>query len=135
MMTEESKTASAIRDQVTHAVDVTRDSMKDAVQRSQQGIAANPLSVLLGGLAVGIVAGSLIPASKREKKVLGPVGKRVNETAAAAAMAARDAGKEQLGLITPDKDSAKAKVGSMLETVFAAAKEAGMEAAKTKPDA
>ena len=132
-MTEDSTITATLRDQVSSAVDKTRDGAKEAVRISQQGIEANPLTVLLGGLAVGIVAGALIPASQREKKALGPMGKRVNATAMAAAAAARDAGKEQLGLLTPDAGTAKTMAGNFIETVLGAAKQAGAAAAKADP--
>ena len=34
-------------------LDTTRDSARDAVRRTAEGIEANPLSVLVGGVALG----------------------------------------------------------------------------------
>ena len=82
-----------------------------------------------GKRAVGLLAGSLIPRTEREKEVLGPLGKRLAEGATAAFIAARDAGKEELESLAPDKDQAKSKASSALSHVVDAATKAGKSAA------
>ena len=75
------------------ALETTRETAREAVRRTAEGIEANPLAVLVGGVALGVLAGAVIPRTEQEGKLLGPVGKRLNETATGAAQAARDAGK------------------------------------------
>ncbi|MBW4329330.1 hypothetical protein KY084_00360 [Stakelama sp. CBK3Z-3] len=89
----------------------------------------NPLSVLVGGVAVGLLAGSLIPRTEREKDVLGPLGQRLAEGASAAFVAARDAGKEELESLAPDKNQAKSKASNAFSHVVNAATKAGKSAA------
>lgn len=125
-MTDKSKvrsTADSVKGKVTTAIDTTKSETGKRVED-------NPLAVLVGGLAVGLAAGALLPKTQREKEVLGPLGKRITQTAGAAAAAAREVGRQELSALTPDKASAKARAGSIVEHVILAAKEAGREAAK-----
>ncbi|GGO90266.1 DUF883 family protein [Stakelama pacifica] len=129
-----------VRDRASHAADRAREGAnkayadskeraKSAAHRAEDGLEGNPLSVLVGGVAVGLLAGSLIPRTEREKEVLGPLGKRLAEGATAAFIAARDAGKEELESLAPDKDQAKSKASSALSHVVDAATKAGKSAA------
>ena len=106
-----------------------RDNARDAAQRTSQSIESNPLSVLVGGVALGVLAGAFLPKTKRETDLLRPVGKRITDTATAAARAARDAGKSELdslGLKSAAKDQAR----SILDGVFKAVSSAGGAAAQ-----
>ncbi|MEP7008357.1 MAG: hypothetical protein ABI810_20425, partial [Sphingomonas bacterium] len=71
------------------ALDTTRDTARHAARRTAEGIEANPLAVLVGGVAIGVLAGTLVPRTEQEGKLLGPIGKRINDTASGAAQAAR----------------------------------------------
>ncbi len=117
------------RDSTLHAYDATRQGAKQAATRAADGIESNPLAVLAGGLALGAIAGALLPKSEQEARVLGPLGKRLSETATAAAIAAREAGKQQLTSVIPDKDAAKEGIRTAVSEVVQAAKDGGKSAA------
>ena len=124
-----SQAAGHARESASKAYADGKQRAKDATHRAEEGLEGNPLSVLLGGVAVGLLAGSLIPRTDREKEVLGPIGKRLAEGATAAFLAARDAGKEELEALTPDKDQAKSKASNAFSHVVDAATKAGKSAA------
>ncbi|MBR0551499.1 hypothetical protein [Stakelama marina] len=134
---------SGIRAKARSAIDKTQESAsetyssarkrtRDAAHRAGEGVEANPLAVLIGGAAVGMLAGALIPSSEREKEALRPVGKRVAEGAKAAALAARDAGKEEFESLAPDRETAKNKASGILGHIAKAAVDAGKSAATEK---
>ncbi|HEY0621880.1 hypothetical protein [Sphingomonas sp.] len=100
-------------------------------QRASDGIEKNPLALVAGGVALGVVIGALLPRPAREKELLAPVGKRIAEGASAAAAAARDAGKAEIDALLPQRDAAKDQLGKIIGTAFTAAK----DAARSKTDA
>ena len=96
-----------------------------------EGTEKNPLALVAGGVALGVVIGALIPRLQKEKDLLAPVGKRIAEGATAAAAAAREAGKAEIDAILPQRDAAKEQIGKIIGSAFTAAK----DAASTKADA
>jgi ElaB/YqjD/DUF883 family membrane-anchored ribosome-binding protein len=118
-----SHAAHSTRDSAVHAIDATRTAASDAAHKAADGIDANPLSALVGGLAIGVAVGALLPRTKREAEILGPVGRRLTDSATAAARAARDAGKQELGALLPGSRDAKDKASSLLGTVVQAARD------------
>jgi hypothetical protein len=110
-----------------------KDSAADAARRASEGIEANPLAVVAGGLAVGAIAGALLPRSAKEKELLAPVGKRLGDTARQAFAAAREAGTQELdgAGLTPSaaRDRGKELLGG-LGKAFASAGAAAAQAAK-----
>jgi hypothetical protein len=125
----EATALTTLRDSASHAYESTRETAATAAARAGEGIEANPLAVLAGGVALGAVLGALLPKTESEQKVLGPLGKRLSETAVAAAAAAREAGKEQLSNAIPDKDAAKESLRKAFGNVVEAAKDGGKSAA------
>lgn len=119
----------APKSSVAKALDATRDNARETVRRTAEGIEANPLSVLVGGVALGVLAGALIPRSEQESKLLGPVGKRLTDTATGAAQAARDAGRAELDSLGLNKDAARDQIGKILDGVIKALSSAGAAAA------
>lgn len=123
--------ASTARSRVSDAYGTARERASSAYSTTRQsasdGLDTAPLAALAGGLALGVIAGALLPRTRREAELLGPVGRRVNETAREAFYAAREAGKEQIGL---NKDAAKSQVQSLLDKATTAAKTAGEAAAQ-----
>src|SRR5215212_4553683 len=74
-------------------------------RKAAGGIEEAPLLALAGGLAAGAVLAALIPASRKERELLGPVARRAKDKASDAVGAAKDAGRarlDELGL-TPNK--------------------------------
>lgn len=94
-----------------------------------EGIEKNPLALVAGGVALGVVIGALIPRLQKEKELLAPVGKRIAEGATAAAAAAREAGKAEIDAILPQREAAKEQIGKIIGSAFTAAK--GAASAKT----
>lgn len=111
------------------AIETTRDTAREAVRRTAQGIEANPLAILVGGVAIGVLAGTVIPRTEQEGKLLGPIGKRINDTAAGAAQAAKDAGKAELDSLGLNRNAARDQVGKLLDGVVRALSSAGSAAA------
>lgn len=108
-----------------HAVDATRRGARTAARKTASTVDNAPLAVLIGGLAVGALAGGLLPRTRREAEVLGPVGRKVTGTATAAARAARTAGKDQLNAVGINTDNARSQLSTLVEGVFKALTEAG----------
>jgi hypothetical protein len=111
------------------ALDTGKGAAREAVRRTAEGIEANPLAVLVGGVAIGVLAGTLVPRTEQEGKLLGPIGKRINDTASGAAQAARDAGKAELDSLGLNKEAARDQVGKLLDGVAKAISTAGAAAA------
>ena len=99
------------------------------LKRAGDAFEANPLAVLAGGAAIGLIAGITLPRTERETKVLGPIGKRMTAAATAAAAAARDTGLAELDAHGISGKAAKAQVSRLLEGVVEAAGSAGQAAA------
>jgi len=118
------------RETATGALKSARETAADAARRTADGIEGNPLSVLVGGIAVGVLAGTLLPRTERETDLLGPMGKKITEGAAAAARAARDAGKAELMEAGISSEAARAQLDKLIHSVMDAIKSAGDAAAK-----
>ena len=105
-----------------------RDTVSDRARDVVKGMESNPIGVLVGGLAVGLVAGAMIPRSAREKTLLEPVGKTLAAGAVAAIGAAKDTGKNEISSALKGKDAAKASLKTVLDSVVTAAKDAASNA-------
>lgn len=123
----------------SEAVEASRERAEDAARRTADAIETNPVSVLVGGLALGAIVAAVLPRSQREKELLAPIGKRVNATAVAALAAAKDAGRAELDNLGLSRDAARTQAKSLLDGVMKAAStagtaaaEAGREAARTR---
>lgn len=110
----------------------SRDAANDVGDRLHDGIEANPLAVLAGGLAVGLAAGALLPKTQIEGRYLGPIGARLNESARAAAIAARDAGTAELTAVGLSKVGANEQLGRVVEGLGKALSSAGDAARNTR---
>lgn len=107
------------------------DAASDAARRTAQGLESNPLGLVVGGLAVGVIAGALLPRSAKEKELLAPVGKRLGDTARAAIGTALEQGKSELENRGFTKDAAQEQVKNLLSGVSNAISAAGNVAAKS----
>jgi len=121
---------STSRDKAGEAVEAARAQASLAARRAADGIQDNPIAALVGGLALGAVAGALLPASRREAELLGPLGSRVGEAGKAAAQAAREAGQQRLADLGISRESAREQVSKIFDGAVKAAGEAGSAAAK-----
>ena len=116
------------RETASHAMEATCESARTAAEKAEETIEAHPIAALAGGLAIGAALGALLPRTDAEAKHLGPIGKRLSAGATAAALAARDQGKQELASLLPDKDNAKEKAMGLLGSIAQAAKDAGKKA-------
>jgi hypothetical protein len=107
------------------------ERLQGASSTATDVIATNPLAVLAGGLAVGVVAGALLPRSERERRALDPLGRRIAEGATAAFAAAKDTGKERLNASILSKDAATESARQIFQSAVSAAKEANAGQAQT----
>lgn len=110
------------------------DEARKSAHRFGKRAEANPLAVVAGGVAIGLAAGALLPRTKREAQLLGSVGKRMNDAAAGAVSAAKDAARAELGSLPLSKDAARAEISKLLGQV-GKAMSAGGEAALAARDA
>ncbi len=127
-----SQALATTRDAAQHAFETSRDAARQAAQGMD---ASNPLVVVLGGIAAGIVAAALIPKTERERELLAPVGKRIGTAATAAIAAAKENAQGELSQRGLTKEGAQDQVRSLLQGVTQAMTKAGtaaLAAAKEK---
>ena len=103
------------------------DANDSARRKAAGGIEDAPLLALAGGLAAGAVLAALIPASRKERELLGPVAGRIKDKAGEAVSAAKDAGQARLDELGLSRD----KGVETLRTIF----EGAGDAAKVSADA
>jgi hypothetical protein len=94
-------------------------------------VEGSPLAALAAGVVLGAVAGALIPRTGRETEVLGPIGSKIGQAAAEAAKAAREAGKEQLGVLSENKSPMEMLADKAVGALQAAGSAAGSAAASS----
>jgi Bacterial protein of unknown function (DUF883). len=85
------------RERAVEAYDQARTVARKAGRNASGQVSEAPFVALGGGLALGALIAALLPTSRRERELLGPVTDRIKDTASAAAEAARDAGTARLG--------------------------------------
>lgn len=113
--------------------DARRDqaSKNDVVHRVLSSAESNPLAILVGGLAVGALAGALVPRSAREKELLAPLGRELGNRARTAFDAARTAGMEELSNRGLTKDGVRDQARGLLDGVTKAVSTAGSAAVQS----
>jgi len=116
------------REAAETALDRTRKTARDTTRRALDGVEQNPISVLVGGIAIGALAGALLPRSEREADMLRPVGKKINAAAGTAASAAKDAGKAELANLGLTRDAARTQATGLIDGVLKALATAGSAA-------
>jgi ElaB/YqjD/DUF883 family membrane-anchored ribosome-binding protein len=97
---------------------------------TRQTVEQNPLAIVAGGIALGAIAGMLLPVSKREGKALGKAGKKINKAAKQAAEAAKAAGKERIDALGINQDALRAQFRDLVGKAGEAVKAAGIAAAE-----
>lgn len=91
-------------------------------------IAESPLTLIAGGVALGLLIGVLVPRLAKERELLDPVGKKLADRAAAAAQAAKETGKAEMDALLPARDATRDKVTQLIDNVLEAAKGAAAKA-------
>ena len=112
------------RERTASAYEGARSGARDAGRRTLEGIEANPMAAVLGGLALGAVAAALLPKSRREEELFGDVGRRLTDTARDAARAAREAGREQIGELGLSRDGVRRRLDEFTDRAVGAVKAA-----------
>ena len=102
-----------------------------ARRATADGVDNNPLAAVVGGMALGVLIGSLLPRTRRENELVGPYARDLTSRARDAAEAARLAGVEKLDELGFNKDRANATVQQLTGAARTAAEEAGNAAVKT----
>jgi|SRR5688572_14575005 hypothetical protein len=111
------------------------DAYDSARERTLERVDGSPLLALGGGLAFGALLAALLPKTRTEERLLGPVGGRITETARTAADAAREAGREKLSELNITRDAGRGAVQSLVDGITEAARTSGkaaVEAARNK---
>jgi hypothetical protein len=135
------------RDRTSAAYAAAREraaaAYETAGKRASEGIDANPVAAVVGGVALGAIVAALLPRTRREEEVLGGVGRRINDTARDAARAAREASLQQLDELGLTRDGIKGRLdeftgravgtvrtsaGAAVETARASTKRGGAKA-------
>ncbi len=98
------------RERTAAAYEGARDGAVSARRRAAEGIEANPVAAVVGGLALGALAAAFLPRSRREDELLGDVGRKINDTAREAARAAREAGREQIDELGLTREGVRRKL-------------------------
>ena len=111
------------------------DSYEATRERARERVDGSPLLALGGGLALGDLIGALLPKTRTEDRLLGPVGGRITDTARSAAGAAKEAGREKLAELNITREAGKGAVQSLVDGITEAARTSGqaaLEAARNK---
>ena len=121
-----------LRDRAADAYDGARDKAIDAYDAARDSAATNiagaPFAALGAGLAVGALLAALLPKSKVEDRVLGPVTDRVGTAGKAALDAAKVAGRDTLNQRNITRAAGKSVVQSLIEGIGEAARSSGQAA-------
>ena len=98
------------------------EAYDSARRKAGDGIGEAPLLALAGGLAAGAVLAALIPASRKERELLGPVAGRIKDRAGDAVNAAKDAGQARLDELGLSRDKGVETLRTILDGAGDAAK-------------
>ena len=113
------------REKAVEAYAAAREKAKGAGKSAADGLDANPIAALIGGIAVGVVIGALLPRTEKESQALGIVGEKLQGAAREAAGAAKEAGRDKLAELGLSREQARDTFKALLDNVIAAAGTAG----------
>jgi hypothetical protein len=80
-----------------------RGRTSGASQTASQQIDASPLIAVGAGVALGAVLGAILPATRKEKELLAPIGTKITTAGTDAVDRARDMGKQKFDEMAGDK--------------------------------
>jgi len=106
------------------AVDKASTTTRDVIAAAE----GNPIALLLGGLALGAAAGTLLPRSAKEKALLAPLGEKIAGAAEAALDAGREAGSKALADNDLSTDALREQVSKLVGQATQAAGAVGTAA-------
>jgi ElaB/YqjD/DUF883 family membrane-anchored ribosome-binding protein len=105
------------------------DAYQSAAQRTSETIETNPIAAVAGGLALGLIAGALLPRTQREEELLGPAGRKITDTAREAARAAKEAGRQQIDELGLSRDGIQQRLGEFTDRAVGAVRSSADAAA------
>ena len=105
------------------------DAYQSAARRTSDGIETNPMAAVAGGLALGLIAGALLPRTQREEELLGPAGRKITDTAREAARAAKEAGRQQIDELGLSRDAIQQRLGEFTDKAVGAVRSSADAAA------
>lgn len=129
--TNQTGVAAQARQRAIDAFGSARDGIAGARRRTAEGLDEAPLIAIAGGLAAGALIAALLPRTDAEAKALRPVGKRLTDTAKAAAASAKDTGTQRLAELGLTPERGKETLRSILDGVTDAAKSSAQAALST----
>ncbi|MDT8758055.1 hypothetical protein MZO42_05040 [Sphingomonas psychrotolerans] len=103
-------------------------SASERARQTVEGIGDNPVALLAGGVALGVLVGVLLPRAAKERELLDPLGRTLAQRATAAAQAAKEAGRQEIESLVPDRNATKERVTALFGNILDAAKTAGQQA-------
>lgn len=106
----------------------TQTTTRDQVRQTVGDLGDNPLALVAGGVALGVLVGVLLPRIAKERELLDPLGRTLAQRATAAAQAAKEAGRQEIDALIPDKDATKERVSAFFGSITDAAKGAAQQA-------
>jgi gas vesicle protein len=118
----------AVRASASKALDATGSTARDLAAKAAAGIEANPLATLVGGIALGAIAGAFVPRSEQEERLLAPIGQKLSDTAYDAIDAAKETAKSEFDILGLTRDAARGQVSKVIEGVVTAVSSAGAAA-------
>ena len=116
------------REKAIDAYGQARESAGNAGRKAGEQIGDAPIIALAGGLAAGALLAALLPKSKVEQRVLGPVGERLNTAGRDAVDAAKEAGTAKLGELNITRDAGADIVRKVMTGIGEAARSSGQAA-------
>lgn len=122
---ETPSTGSRARERAIEAYDSARERASAAKARAGQEIGEAPLLALGGGLALGALLAAVLPKTRAEERLLGPVGGRITDGARAAAEAAKTAGRDKLSELNITTAAGKGAVQTLIDGIGEAARSSG----------
>lgn len=120
---------SSARDKASDLAASARESASQARMKTADSVDANPVAALIGGLALGALAAAVLPRTRKEEELLGPVGSKINDRARTAAQSAMEAGQNKLDELGISKDSAIDKARELAQSAADVVKETATAAA------
>jgi gas vesicle protein len=131
----------SVKERITGAagsVNESTPSTGDVKQAARKGAGVaqeNPLGLAIGSIAVGFLAGMLIPSTRVENEKLGPMADQVKDQVQSTASEALDHGKQVAqDVASTAQESAQQVVQDVKETAQQSAQEHGQEVASSAQD-
>src|SRR3712207_6599459 len=131
-------TVSSVKDRIVGAADSVNEAtpgtgdVKQAAKRGASVAQENPLGLAIGSVAIGFLAGMLIPTTNVENEKLGPVADQVKDQVQSTASEALDHGKQVAQEVASTaQESVQQVAQDVKETAQQAAQEHGQQVKET----